>query len=144
MLYYYNSISLWPTKVWWGRPSACAGLSAPLSFSCGFFALRGSLSTIRISGRLEEEMTWSRISVGRAVVVGAVVASLTILSPVLRAQSTPTIDTKAPFSQLEHDVPDLLKKCGVPGVAIAVIRGGKTTWVRGFGVKNAKIGQRNA
>lgn len=34
-----------------------------------------------------------------------------------------------------------MKKGGVPGVAIAVIRGGKTMWVHGFGVKNAKIGQ---
>lgn len=57
---------------------------------------------------------------------GAVVASLIILSAVLRAQSAPNIDTTAPISQLEHDVPELMKKGGVPGVAIAVIRGGKT------------------
>lgn len=75
------------------------------------------------------------------VVLGVVFASLTMLSPVLRAQSERTRDTKALISQLRHDIPGLMKKGGVPGVAIAVIRGGRTTWVHGFGVKNAKIGQ---
>lgn len=81
------------------------------------------------------------MSVRTAVVLGAVVASLIMLSPDFRAQSERTPDTKAPISQLEHDVPGLMKKGGVPGVAIALIRGGKTMWVHGFGVKNAKIGQ---
>jgi CubicO group peptidase (beta-lactamase class C family) len=86
-------------------------------------------------------MKWSGMSMRTATVLVAVVASLSIRSPVLRAQSGPTIDTKATISQLEHDIPDLMKKGGVPGLAIAVIRGGKTTWVHGFGVKNAKVGQ---
>jgi CubicO group peptidase (beta-lactamase class C family) len=42
---------------------------------------------------------------------------------------------------IERDVPELMKKGGVPGLAIALIRGGKTTWVQGFGVKDAKTGQ---
>ena len=75
------------------------------------------------------------------VVLGGTVVSLAILPPVLRAQSAPTTDTKALFSQLEHDVPDLMKKGGVPGLAIAVIRGGKTTWLHGFGMKEVKTGQ---
>jgi CubicO group peptidase (beta-lactamase class C family) len=60
---------------------------------------------------------------------------------VLPAQSGSTKEIKAPISQLEHDVPDLMKKGGVPGVAIAVVRGGKTTWVHGLGVKNANNAQ---
>ena len=77
-----------------------------------------------------------------AVLLGAVVVSSTILLPaVLRAQSAPTADTTATISQLEHEVPSLIKKDDVPGVAIAVIRGGKTKWVHGFGVKNEKSGQ---
>jgi CubicO group peptidase (beta-lactamase class C family) len=81
------------------------------------------------------------MSVRTAVLLGAAVASLGVLSSVLRAQSAPAIDTKALVSQLEHDVPGLMKKGGVPGMAIALIGGGKTTWVHGFGVKNAKTGQ---
>jgi CubicO group peptidase (beta-lactamase class C family) len=81
------------------------------------------------------------MSVRTAVVLGALVASLTMLSPDLRAQSERTRGTEASISQLEHDVPGLMKKGAVPGVAIALIRGGKTAWVRGFGVKDAKIGQ---
>lgn len=86
-------------------------------------------------------MTWLGMRVQTPIVLGNIVVSLAILSPVLRAQSAPTTDTIALISQLEHDVPNLIKKDSVPGVAIAVIRGGKTTWVHGFGVKNAKSGQ---
>lgn len=86
-------------------------------------------------------MIWSGMRVRTTIVLGNIVVSLAILSPVLRAQSAPTTDTTELISQLEHDVPTLIKKDSVPGVAIAVIRGGKTTWVHGFGVKNAKSGQ---
>jgi CubicO group peptidase (beta-lactamase class C family) len=34
-----------------------------------------------------------------------------------------------------------MKKDGVPGLSIALIRGGKTTWVHGFGIKEARTGQ---
>src|SRR5882757_6175239 len=34
-----------------------------------------------------------------------------------------------------------MKKDGVPGLAIAVIRGGKTIWLHGFGVKEVRTGQ---
>jgi CubicO group peptidase (beta-lactamase class C family) len=43
--------------------------------------------------------------------------------------------------QLETDIPALMKKANVPGLAIAVIRRGKTSWLRGFGVKDAKAGE---
>jgi CubicO group peptidase (beta-lactamase class C family) len=91
-------------------------------------------------------MLWMGMRVRAAVMLGAVVSS-TSLSAGLPAQSARTTETRsateteAPISQLERDVPDLLEKDGVPGVAIAVIRDGKTTWLRGFGVKNIKSGQ---
>jgi CubicO group peptidase (beta-lactamase class C family) len=42
--------------------------------------------------------------------------------------------------KLEGDIPELMKKGNVPGLAIAVIRKGKTSWMRGFGVKETKTG----
>ena len=44
-------------------------------------------------------------------------------------------------ARLEQDVPVLMKKGGVPGLSIALIGGGKTTWLHGFGVRNAKTGE---
>ena len=86
-------------------------------------------------------MILSGMRVRTAIVLGNIFVSLPILPAVLRAQSAPTADTTATISQLEHEVPSLIKKDNVPGVAIAVIRGGKTKWVHGFGVKNENGGQ---
>jgi CubicO group peptidase (beta-lactamase class C family) len=101
--------------------------------------LFGFLSVNQVTG--VKEMKLSGMNVRRAAAVGAAVASLSIASPALRAQSGLTAGTKASVAQLEHDVPDLMKKDAVPGMAIAVIRGGKTSWAQGFGVKNAGTGQ---
>jgi CubicO group peptidase (beta-lactamase class C family) len=46
----------------------------------------------------------------------------------------------ATITKLEMDIPELMKKGNVPGLAIAVIRKGKTSWMRGFGVKETKTG----
>jgi CubicO group peptidase (beta-lactamase class C family) len=37
---------------------------------------------------------------------------------------------------LAKDIPALMEKAGVPGLSIAVIRGGKTVWTDNFGVRN--------
>ena len=76
-----------------------------------------------------------------AVVLGAVVVSSPVLLPLSRAESERRMHPGASVVRLERDVPELMKKGGVPGLAIALIRGGKTTWVQGFGVKDAKTGQ---
>lgn len=76
-----------------------------------------------------------------AVVLGAIVVGLPVFSPMWQAKKGPTTPTEAPVAQLERDIPELMKKDGVPGLAIAVIRGGKTTWVHGFGIKEAKTNQ---
>jgi CubicO group peptidase (beta-lactamase class C family) len=73
-----------------------------------------------------------------AVALGAVVLGLPFFSPILRAKREIAAHTGATVPQLERDVPELMKKDGVPGLSIAVIRGGKTTWVHGFGTKETK------
>src|SRR5258708_22224234 len=75
------------------------------------------------------------------VVLGAIVVGLPVFSPMLLAKKGPATPTEATVPQLERDIPELMKKAGVPGLAIAVIRGGKTTWLHGFGMKEVKTGQ---
>jgi CubicO group peptidase (beta-lactamase class C family) len=48
---------------------------------------------------------------------------------------------KATVAELEKGIPEWLREASVPGMSIALIRGGKTYWVHGFGVKDAKTGQ---
>jgi CubicO group peptidase (beta-lactamase class C family) len=76
-----------------------------------------------------------------AVVLGAIVVGLPVFLPMWHAKKGPTTPTEVSVPQLERDIPELMKKDGVPGLAIAVIRGGKTTWVHGFGLKEAKTNQ---
>jgi CubicO group peptidase (beta-lactamase class C family) len=76
-----------------------------------------------------------------AVVLGVVVAGLPVFSPMSPAKREPATLSGATIPQLERDVPELMKKGGVPGLAIAVIRDGKTIWVHGFGIKEAKTDQ---
>jgi hypothetical protein len=60
-----------------------------------------------------------------AAVLGTIVVALPVFSSMWHAKK-PTTPTEAPVPQLERDIPELMKKDGVPGLAIAVIRGGKT------------------
>src|SRR5208282_205544 len=86
-------------------------------------------------------MNCSRMRARTAVVLGAVVVVLPFFSPMLRAKKELAAPAGATILQLERDVPELMKKDGVPGLTMAVIRGGKTTWVHGFGIKEATTGQ---
>jgi CubicO group peptidase (beta-lactamase class C family) len=74
---------------------------------------------------------------GAAALLATTVMSSSVFSPMLRAKSG-RVSTKTTISRLEGEAPDLMKKGTVPGLAIAMIRGGKTTWVHGFGTKEAK------
>jgi CubicO group peptidase (beta-lactamase class C family) len=76
-----------------------------------------------------------------AVVLGSIVVGLPVFSPIWHAKKGPTTPTEASVPQLERDIPELMKKDSVPGLAIAVIRRGKTTWVHGFGLKEAQTNQ---
>ena len=73
--------------------------------------------------------------------LGAVVVSLPLFSLLSSVKKETTTLSGATIQQLGKDVPELMKKGGVPGLAIAVIRGGKTTWLHGFGMKEVKTGQ---
>jgi CubicO group peptidase (beta-lactamase class C family) len=42
------------------------------------------------------------------------------------------------IARLEERVPRLMKEADVPGLAIALVRGGELVWHHGFGVKNSK------
>src|SRR5215204_938577 len=42
------------------------------------------------------------------------------------------------WSRLEETVARLLREGEVPGAAVAVVRGGRVEWHKGFGVKNAQ------
>jgi CubicO group peptidase (beta-lactamase class C family) len=52
------------------------------------------------------------------------------------AQSTAVRVNAATEARLEKDIPALMQKAGVPGLSIAVIRGGKTVWDDSFGVRD--------
>ena len=48
---------------------------------------------------------------------------------------------KKTIAALSKEAPEWLHEASVPGMSIALIRGGKTYWVHAFGVKDAKTGQ---
>jgi CubicO group peptidase (beta-lactamase class C family) len=77
----------------------------------------------------------------RVLVLGAFIGSLPLFSLLSNVKKETTTLSGPTIQQLEKDVPELMKKNGVPGLAISVIRGGKTTWVHGFGIKEAKTNQ---
>jgi CubicO group peptidase (beta-lactamase class C family) len=72
-------------------------------------------------------------------VLGAVVVSLPF--SISSAKKEATKVSAATIQQLEDDIPALMKRSGVPGLSVALIQGGNTTWVHGFGIKNAKTGE---
>jgi CubicO group peptidase (beta-lactamase class C family) len=86
-------------------------------------------------------MNCSRTRTRTAVLLSAVIVALHVFSPMLRAKRETAAHMGATIPQLQKDVPELMKRDNVPGLSIAVIRGGKTTWVHGFGTKEAKTDQ---
>jgi hypothetical protein len=94
------------------------------------------------SGRLWSTSEMVHMRTLMVVVLGAIVVGLPVFSPMLRAKKGPATATEATVPQLERDIPELMKKAGVPGLAIAVIRGGETTWLHGCWMKEVKRAQR--
>ncbi len=45
-------------------------------------------------------------------------------------------------AKLDGMVDDLMKKSGIPGMAVAVVHGGKTVYAKGFGVKDVRSGDK--
>jgi CubicO group peptidase (beta-lactamase class C family) len=50
-------------------------------------------------------------------------------------------DKKVLIAELEKVIPELMKKAGVPGLSIAVIRDGEILWSGAFGIKSTKTGE---
>jgi CubicO group peptidase (beta-lactamase class C family) len=78
--------------------------------------------------------------------VGAVLVLGTVATGVmgtlgLQAQAPSIRSTRDVISRLKSEVPGLMQQGGVPGMSIALIRGGKTIWLHGFGVKDKKTGE---
>jgi len=44
-------------------------------------------------------------------------------------------------AKLDGIVNDLMKKSGMPGMAVGVVHGGKTVYAKGFGVKDVRSGE---
>ena len=45
-------------------------------------------------------------------------------------------------SKVDGLVSDLMKNTGIPGMAVAIVHGGKTLYAKGFGVRDASKGDR--
>ena len=45
-------------------------------------------------------------------------------------------------AKLDGIADDLMKKSGIPGMAVAVVHGGKTVYAKGFGVKDVRSGEK--
>src|SRR5687768_5745198 len=56
------------------------------------------------------------------------------------ARVAETVKRKDLVPGLEQAIPHLMNEGEVPGLQIALIRGGKIDWIKSFGVKNAETG----
>lgn len=56
------------------------------------------------------------------------------------AQSLPENAVADAVGKIDGLVDALMKKSGIPGMAVAVVHGGKTVYAKGFGVKDATLG----
>ena len=75
---------------------------------------------------------------------GLIFTAILLFSVTVSAQKTkfaPIADLKnkeIAAERLEKNLPELMKKADIPGLSIALIRGGKLAWNRGFGVRNSQ------
>lgn len=60
--------------------------------------------------------------------------------PLVPAMPLPDNAVDNAVAKLDSIADDLMKKSGVPGLAVAVVHGGKTVYARGFGVKDIRAG----
>jgi CubicO group peptidase (beta-lactamase class C family) len=64
--------------------------------------------------------------------------AISAVSPVLRAVSaTRTQRVPGAYQQLDAAIPAWMAKFRVPGLAVAVVQRGQSTWAKGYGVKKA-------
>jgi CubicO group peptidase (beta-lactamase class C family) len=86
-------------------------------------------------------MIRSRMPIQTAVMLAAVIVAVSLFSSILPAKNEPKPPADPTILQLEKDAPELMKKDRVPGLELAVVRNGKTTWLHSFGVKDTKTNQ---
>jgi CubicO group peptidase (beta-lactamase class C family) len=61
--------------------------------------------------------------------------------PLVPAMPLPENAVDNAVAKLDGMADDLMKKSGIPGLAIAVVHGGKTVYAKGFGVKDVRNGE---
>jgi CubicO group peptidase (beta-lactamase class C family) len=64
--------------------------------------------------------------------------------PLLPAMPLPDNAIDNAVGKLDGIAADLMKKSGIPGMAVAVVHGGKTIYAKGFGVKDVRAGDGDA
>ncbi len=75
---------------------------------------------------------------GGGAVVGASLLPLAACSDSGRSTTEPQAQVPAALtSELEAQIPSLLRSARVPGLSIAIVRNGRLAWARGFGVKSS-------
>jgi len=62
--------------------------------------------------------------------------------PLVPAMPLPENAVDNAVAKLDGMADDLMKKSGIPGLAIAVVHGGKTVYAKGFGVKDVRNGEK--
>jgi len=62
--------------------------------------------------------------------------------PLVPAMPLPDNAVDNAVAKLDGMVDDLMKKSGIPGMAVAVVHGGKTLYAKGFGVKDVRSGDK--
>jgi CubicO group peptidase (beta-lactamase class C family) len=67
-------------------------------------------------------------------------ASSNVPPPLVPAMPLPDNAVENAVAKLDGLIDDLMKKSGLPGMAVAVVHGGKTVYAKGFGVKDVRNG----
>jgi CubicO group peptidase (beta-lactamase class C family) len=62
--------------------------------------------------------------------------------PLVPAMPLPDNAVENAVAKLDGIANDLMKKSGIPGLAVAVVHGGKTVYAKGFGVKDVRSGDK--
>src|SRR5262245_40757496 len=62
--------------------------------------------------------------------------------PLVPAMPLPENAVENAVAKLDGLADELMKKSGIPGMAVAVVHGGKTVYAKGFGVKDVRNGEK--
>ena len=65
-----------------------------------------------------------------------------VLPPLVPGVPLPDNAVENAVAKLDGIADELMKKTGIPGMAVAVVHGGKTVYAKGFGVRDVKAGEK--